>query len=56
MRAVLGRTLSYLSFPSVGGIRSVSIWLSLVFVFSVPWENAIQIGHIRASEQRRSGI
>ena len=51
MRAVLGRTLSYLSFPSVGGIRSVSIWLSLVFVFSVPWENAIQVGHIgRASK------
>jgi O-antigen ligase len=51
MRAALGRTLSYLSIPSVGGIRSVSIWLSLVFVFSVPWENAIQIGHIgRASK------
>ena len=51
MRAVLGRTLSYLSFPSVGGIRSLSIWLSLVFVFSVPWENAIQVGHIgRASK------
>ena len=46
MRAILGRTLSYLSFPSVGGIRSFSIWLSLVFVFSVPWENALQIGQI----------
>jgi O-antigen ligase len=51
MRAALGRTLSYLSFPRVGGIRGVSIWLSLLFVFSVPWENAIQIGHIgRASK------
>jgi O-antigen ligase len=51
MKAFLGRTLSYLSFPSVGGIRSVSIWLSLLFVFSVPWENALQIGEFgRASK------
>lgn len=51
MRAALGRTFSYLSFASIGGIRGVSIWLSLLFVFSVPWENAIQIGHIgRASK------
>jgi O-antigen ligase len=51
MTAVLGRTLSYLKFPSAGGIRAVSIWLSLFFVFSIPWENAIQIGHIgRASK------
>jgi O-antigen ligase len=44
MRATLGRALSYLSIPSVGGLRSVSIWLSLLFVFSVPWENAIELG------------
>jgi O-antigen ligase len=51
MKATLGRALSYLSIPSVGGLRSVSIWLSLLFVFSVPWENALQIGEIgRASK------
>ena len=51
MRATLGRALSYLSIPGVGGLRSVSIWLSLLFVFSVPWENALQIGEIgRASK------
>ena len=44
MRATLGRALSYLSIPSVGGLRSFSIWLSLLFVFLVPWENALQIG------------
>ena len=51
MRAALGRTLSYLSFPKVGGIRGASIWLSLLFVFSVPWENALQLGEFgRASK------
>jgi O-antigen ligase len=51
MKATLGRALSYLSFPSVGGIRAVSIWLSLLFVFSVPWENALQLGEFgRASK------
>jgi O-antigen ligase len=44
LRAILGRALSYLSIPSLGGIRSFTIWLSLLFVFSVPWENALQIG------------
>lgn len=32
--------------PKVSGMRRLALWLALVFIFTVPWENAIHIADI----------
>lgn len=32
--------------PRISDMRTLALWLALVFVFAVPWENAIHVAHI----------